>query len=136
MKKTLLPYSLRRLALLLLFVIPVALPAWSATLAGDVDGDGEVSIADVANLIDYLLTDDATGVNLQNADVNRDGLVDIADVADLIDYLLKGSWPEAEHEWVPASPRISVTSSPGARLLPRIHIMGLPTSGVTAISTH
>lgn len=100
MKKTLFPHSLRRLALLLLLVIHAALPAWSATLAGDVDGDGEVSIADVANLIDYLLTDDATGVNLQNADVNQDGLVDIADVADLIDYLLKGSWPEAEHEWV------------------------------------
>ena len=82
----------------LLLATPFA--ASAATLVGDVDGDGEVSIADVAKSIDYLLTDNSTGINLGNADVNYDGMVDISDVAQLIDYLLAGSWPETDHEHV------------------------------------
>ena len=64
------------------------LPAKADVMLGDVDGDGAVEISDVTWLIEYLLTDDATGVNLQNADVNQDGQVDIADVSKLIDLLL------------------------------------------------
>ncbi len=61
-------------------------------MRGDVNLDGSVDIADVTDLIDYLLTKDATGLSLENADVNLDGSVDIADVTDLIDYLLNKSW--------------------------------------------
>ena len=64
------------------------LPAKADVMHGDVDGDGAVEISDVTWLIEYLLTNDATGVNLQNADVNQDGQVDIADVSKLIDLLL------------------------------------------------
>ena len=62
-------------------------------MRGDVDGDGEVSISDVSALIDYLLTGDASSINLGNADVDLDGEVSISDVSALIDYLLTGSWP-------------------------------------------
>ena len=55
---------------------------------GDVNDDGEVTIADVAILIDYLLDSDIETFNLDNADVNDDGNITIADVTALIDKLL------------------------------------------------
>ena len=61
-------------------------------LYGDVDNNGEVGISDVSALIDYLLSGDATGINLAAADCNRDDDVNISDVSALIDYLLTGSW--------------------------------------------
>ena len=60
---------------------------------GDVDGDGNVTINDVTDLIDYLLKGDTSGIILANADCDQDGNVTINDVTTLIDYLLKGSWP-------------------------------------------
>ena len=63
-----------------------------AGLRGDVNNDNNVSIADVTALIDYLLSGDATGVNLANADCNLDENVSISDVTALIDYLLSGAW--------------------------------------------
>ena len=50
-----------------------------------------VKINDVTALIDYLLSGDDTGINLDAADVNEDGFVRINDVTALIDYLLGGS---------------------------------------------
>ena len=61
-------------------------------LMGDVNGDSVVNIADVTDLIDYLLSGSTAVINLDTADVNGDSVVNIADVTDLIDYLLKGSW--------------------------------------------
>ena len=61
-------------------------------LRGDVNMDGNVDIADETDLIDYLLSKDATGISLENADVNLDGSVDIADATNLVDYLLAKSW--------------------------------------------
>jgi hypothetical protein len=63
-----------------------------ATLRGDVNGDEDVNIADVTDLIDYLLSGDASGINLEAADCNLDNDINIADVTDLIDYLLSGNW--------------------------------------------
>ena len=66
--------------------------AKNAALRGDADGDGEVSISDVSKLTDYLLTGNASGVNLAGADADQDGEVAIADVSAIIDYLLSGNW--------------------------------------------
>ncbi len=55
---------------------------------GDVDMDGEIGISDVSALIDYLLSGDATGIDLDAADVDGDSEVAIADVSALIDMLL------------------------------------------------
>ena len=60
-------------------------------MTGDVNGDGKVAIDDVTALIDYLLSGDATGINLDNADVNGEGDITIADVTALIDILLTGN---------------------------------------------
>ena len=51
---------------------------------GDVNGDKEISIADVNAVIDMILTDNQSEVG----DVNGDGEVNIADVDALIDMLL------------------------------------------------
>ncbi len=61
-------------------------------IRGDVNGDNDVTIADVSALIDYLLTGDATDISLTAANCNGDDDVSIADVSALIDYLLTGSW--------------------------------------------
>ena len=61
-------------------------------LRGDVNNSGDVTIGDVSALIDYLLTKDATGINLGNADCNLDEGVTIGDVSALIDYLLTKAW--------------------------------------------
>ena len=66
--------------------------AKSTALRGDVNGDNNVSIGDVTALIDYLLSGNATGINLDAADCNQDNSVSIGDVTTLIDYLLSGSW--------------------------------------------
>ena len=66
--------------------------AKNASLRGDVDADGNITISDVTALIDYLLSDNASGVNLTAADCDLDGGITISDVTSLIDYLLSGSW--------------------------------------------
>ena len=57
---------------------------------GDVNHDGNVSIKDVTDLIDYLLGTDS-GICTLCADVNGDENVTIADVTALIDMLLGGN---------------------------------------------
>ena len=51
---------------------------------GDVNGDNEVSIADVNALIDMILS----GNQMPNGDVNGDSEVSIADVNAVIDIIL------------------------------------------------
>ena len=53
-------------------------------LPGDVNGDGEINIADVNCVIDVILT----GIENGAADVNGDGEVNIADVNAIIDIIL------------------------------------------------
>ena len=62
------------------------------TMRGDLDGDGRVNIDDITMLIDYLVSGDATGIDLAAADVSQDGIVNIDDITELVDYLLRGEW--------------------------------------------
>ena len=55
---------------------------------GDVNGDGNIAVSDVTNLIDQLLGGDELPAY---ADVNGDGEVTIKDITDLIDMLLNGN---------------------------------------------
>jgi formylglycine-generating enzyme required for sulfatase activity len=81
---------------LVLLLAALMVPAAANAEVGDVNGNNEVTIADVSALIDYLLTGDATGINLENADCNGIDGITIADVSTLIDYLLTGNWPWVE----------------------------------------
>jgi hypothetical protein len=60
-----------------------------SSLIGDVNCDGNVTIDDVTVLIDYLLSDNAEGIDLNAADCNQNGTVTIDDVTALIDMLLE-----------------------------------------------
>ncbi len=57
-------------------------------IPGDVDGNGQVGIADVADMTDYLLGNSDSSFIDANADVDGDGRITIADVAEIIDMLL------------------------------------------------
>ena len=60
------------------------------SFVGDVNGDGQVTIKDVAIMIDYLLGSDINGVFLPKyADVDGNGEISIKDVTMLIDTLLR-----------------------------------------------
>ena len=62
------------------------------SLRGDVNMDGEVNIADVTALISYVLSRDATGIDLVAANCNQDSEINIADVTTLINRVLSGIW--------------------------------------------
>ena len=59
---------------------------------GDVNDDGNVNISDVTALINYLLSGDASQINIDAADCNQDSNVNISDVTTLINFLLSGAW--------------------------------------------
>lgn len=61
--------------------------AGPAVMLGDVDGDGEITIADVTELIDLLLNENAEGNAA--ADCDQSGSVNIADVTTLLDIMLR-----------------------------------------------
>ena len=63
---------------------------------GDVNGDGEVTIADVNYIINAILK----GTNDMNCDVNGDKEVNIADVNAVIYIILGGGSAQGNHEYV------------------------------------
>ena len=63
-------------------------------LPGDVNDDHKVSIKDVTELINYLLTGFCDPFNADNADVNQDGQIAIKDVTALINILLSSGGQE------------------------------------------
>ena len=64
---------------------------------GDADGDDEVTINDVAVIIDYLLENNEGSIFvLDGANADNDAQISINDAAVIIDYLLYGTWPESE----------------------------------------
>ncbi|MBR5685734.1 MAG: hypothetical protein IKX18_06250 [Muribaculaceae bacterium] len=81
-----------------LMINPVATELYVAPepegLRGDVNDDKKVDITDATMLINYLLSNDPTGINMANAncDLSEDGKVDITDATTLINYLLNNAW--------------------------------------------
>ena len=64
----------------------------AARLLGDANNDGTVNINDVTALINYLLSGDASAINLQAADCDQNGEIKISDVTVLINYLITNHW--------------------------------------------
>jgi len=63
------------------------------SLKGDVNGNQDIDISDVVALIDYVLTGNATGIDLVAAECDGNtASVDISDIVALINYVLNGTW--------------------------------------------
>ena len=60
---------------------------YTGTPLGDLDGDGRITIGDVTDLIDMLLSGATVDAN-PAADMDGDGRITIGDVCDVIDMLL------------------------------------------------
>ena len=78
---------------LLMFLL-VAISSSAADIKyppGDVNGDQEVNISDVGDLIDLLLDSNDDSSMLERADVDGDGEVNITDVTELIELILSQS---------------------------------------------
>ncbi len=58
----------------------------AAGIPGDADGDGEVSIADITTILDYMLS--GMPINERQADVDNDGSINIGDIVMLVDIIL------------------------------------------------
>ncbi len=64
--------------------------SWPQVNEGDVNCDGEINIADVNSVIDFILNaDGSTDIETSLADVNSDGEINIADVNMLISTILQ-----------------------------------------------
>ena len=61
------------------------------SVPGDIDGDGQITIGDVTDLIDLILSGNATAQSCPAADIDGDGQITIGDATDLIDMLLGGN---------------------------------------------
>ena len=60
-------------------------------IMGDVDGDGMVGIADVVELIDYILAGSVSVTEHPAANLDVDGVISIADLTELVDIILSKS---------------------------------------------
>ena len=63
----------------------------TATLKGDANSDGQVTVADVMLVVNYVLGKESGTFNSTNADVNGDGEITIADVMQTVDNIIQGS---------------------------------------------
>ena len=99
-------------------------------MLGDVNMDGEVTIADVTTLIDYLLGGNVTPFDLDAADVNQDESISIGDVTALIDMLLSG--PSTKKQWdaMPATGGILIENPLGES----IEIFNMDGDSVAAVT--
>ena len=62
----------------------------TSTVLGDVDGDGTVSVTDVAWIVSHILGVGNNGFIAANADINDDGEIDINDVMATVSIILEG----------------------------------------------
>ena len=62
--------------------------AASSTRKGDINGDGDVNVADVTTLVDYILGKNPTNCNESACDINGDNEINVSDVTSLVDIIL------------------------------------------------
>ena len=69
--------------------------AVSALVLGDVDGNGEINVSDIALLASYILGNDPDGFVSAAADFNADGSIDVGDISSVAAYILANEAAEA-----------------------------------------
>lgn len=63
---------------------------------GDVNNDGVVDMADVNDIVQYLLGNTPDGFDEKAADVNGDGEIGMPDIMFIVNYILNGKFPDKE----------------------------------------
>ena len=59
-----------------------------AIVPGDANGDGQVTTFDVTKIVNYILTGDSEGVNLEAVDMNGDGNITTFDVTQIVKLIV------------------------------------------------
>lgn len=59
-----------------------------ATILGDANGDGIVNISDVTYLLNAVISEDFSGIDISNSDMNNDGIINITDVTMLVSLVM------------------------------------------------
>ena len=62
-----------------------------STQKGDINGDGDISVNDVAMIVKYILGMTDSNFIIANADINGDGEIDINDVMSTVSTILEGN---------------------------------------------
>ena len=67
-----------------------------STQKGDINGDGDISVNDVAMIVNYILGIIDSNFIIANADINGDGEIDINDVMGTVSIILEDDIPDIE----------------------------------------
>ena len=87
---------MKKLLTLLAFAFVVFTANAQSTQKGDVNGDGDVSVNDVAMIVNYILGVVNDNFIAANADINGDGEIDINDVMGTVSIILGEDKPQAD----------------------------------------
>ena len=82
---------MKKLLTLLAFAFVALTGNAQSTQKGDVNGDGDVSVNDVAMIVNYILGVANDNIIAANADINGDGEIDINDVMGTVSTILEGN---------------------------------------------
>lgn len=63
----------------------------SSIIDGDVNGDHDVDVSDVALTVEYILGHNPSGFTFAAADLDKDGVLDVADVALMVNIIMHGT---------------------------------------------
>lgn len=73
-----------------IILLLLAISSVAESIKGDANGDGRVSVADIAIIASHIMGDNPTGYNEKQADVNGDGRVSVADISALATLIMGG----------------------------------------------
>ena len=57
-------------------------------ITGDANGDRNIDVSDVTELVNYILTGSQENFNMNGGDANEDGIIDVADITTIISMIL------------------------------------------------
>ena len=62
---------------------------WKSRIKGDANGDGKVNVADIVEIVNYILKIPSECFNKENANINDDDVIDGEDVKAVVDIIMK-----------------------------------------------
>lgn len=73
-----------------LLLIPVSIDKFEEDLGvkGDANNDGDVDVADIVYIVNYIMEKPANDFNFANADMDEDGSIDVADITLVVNKIM------------------------------------------------